>query len=751
VANRARQAAPSLDRAFLRTKLHPPPLRGELLKRAELLSALARPGIHRLTLVSAPPGFGKSTLLAQWAGHIGESRPFAWVSLERADNDAVRFWSYVLAALEPYAPTLEQLRRRHLIAPGDALFELLLPALVNEFETVQAPVVLVLDDYHAITNRDIHEGVAMLVDHQPRTLHLVVASRSDPPFPLALLRARGELREIRASELRFDDGESATLLNDVFELGLADADVGTLQRRTEGWAAGLYLAALSLQGRAETGELIRSFAGTDRHIVDYLGVEVLESQSEDVREFLLGTSVLPRFCAPLCDAVLERGDSAKLLREIEASNLFLVPLDRTRTWYRYHHLFGELLKHELGMREPGLVARLHERASAWHVEHGTPREAIDHALASGDLARASDLIALHWNAFQNLGRLETVAGWLDELPEEVILADARLCIARTGNALTLGRRDEVEPWAAAALAAPLPDGPRVGASSIEAEANIYRAVRRFMVGSFTGAREAAGRAVELEAEDESPWRAMACAALGRTLFWCGELDGSARLLEEAVRFSQPGANTLSVTGALGYLALLRAEQERLAEAESLSEQALTLSADHGFGEHFVTMPARVAQAKVCLLRRDAAGADAAASGAVEVSERGAGPVERAYALLVHAETRRALDDRPGSRALTAAARGWAEQAEEQGVLEQLLATADQGASSAARSSDRDELSERELAVLRLLPGELSLREIGSALYVSQNTVKTHSKNIYRKLGVSSRSEAVARARGLKLI
>jgi LuxR family maltose regulon positive regulatory protein len=728
-------------------------LRRELLPRDDLLAALDADGPKRLTLVSAPPGFGKSTLLAQWAASPIETRLFAWVSLERADNDPVRFWSYVLGALEPFAAGLERIRGQHLNASGESLLELLLPALVNEVESMSRAVVLVLDDYHAIANQDIHEGVAMLVDHLPRSLHLVLATRSDPPLPLALLRARGELREVRASELRFSNEQTATLLNDVLHLGLSEADVDTLQRRTEGWAAGLYLAALSLHGRSQTRELIRSFAGTDRHIVDYLGVEVLENQDDDIRGFLLYTSILPRFCAPLCDAVLERDNSARLLKQIEASNLFLVPLDRTRTWYRYHHLFGELLRHELVQREPELVSTLHGRASVWHVEHGTKREAIDHALAARDVRAAADLIALHWNEFQNLGRLETVEAWLDALPEEVVLGDARLCLARTGNVLTLGRRDEVEAWAEAAVRAPLPEGPRVGAASVEAEANIYRAVRRYMVGSFSTAREAASRAVELEAGDSSPWRAMACAALGRTLFWCGDRDESVRLLEEAVGCSQPGANTLSVTGALGYLAVIRVDQGQPAEAERLSEAAVTLSTEHGFAEHFVAMPAHLAQAKVHLQQGDGEAADSCATRAVSLSERGAGPVERAFALAVHADIRRALGDTASSRALAAAARGLADEAAERGILDELLARVDRAAGTAgrARPSDRDELSDRELAVLRLLPTDLSLREIGSALYVSQNTIKTHSKNIYRKLGVSSRLEAVTRAREARLI
>src|SRR5262245_25724817 len=309
---------------MLRTKLNPPPARRELVPRADLLARLV--GTEpRLILVSAPPGFGKSTLLAQWSSSERERRSFAWVSLERGDNDPVRFWSYVLGALEPYVPGLPDLPQRFLNAPGDALSELLVPALVDALEGMERPAVLVLDDYHVISNGDIHEGMGMLLDHLPSQLQLTLATRSDPGLPLGKLRARGELLEIRASDLRFDVDESAVLLNDLLGLGLSPEHVTRLQRRTEGWAAGLYLAALSLHGRTEAEALVDTFAGSDRHIVDYLVGEVLENQREDIRTFLLRTSILVRFTAALCDDLLERSDSGAALREIEASYLFLVP------------------------------------------------------------------------------------------------------------------------------------------------------------------------------------------------------------------------------------------------------------------------------------------------------------------------------------------------------------------------------------------------------------------------------------------
>jgi LuxR family maltose regulon positive regulatory protein len=730
--------------AILRTKLNPPPARRELVQRADLVARLVGSDA-RLILVSAPPGFGKSTLLAQWSSAKGATRGFAWVSLERGDNDPVRFWSYVLRALEPYDADLADLLQRFLNAPGNAFSELLLPALVDALEAMSRPAVLVLDDYHVISNGDIHEGMGMLVDHLPATLQLTLATRSDPALPLGKLRARAELLEIRAADLRFDTGESEILLNDLLGLGLSPEHVSRLQRRTEGWAAGLYLAALSLHGRTEAAALVDTFAGSDRHIVDYLVGEVLENQRDEVRMFLLRTSILGRFTAPLCDDVLERADSGAILREIEASNLFLVPLDRTRSWYRYHHLFGELLRHELEQREPDAPVRLHRRASAWHAEHGTAREAIDHALASGDSSWAADLLAQHWNAFQNLGRLQTVEKWLDALPEDVVRDDARLCLARCGNFLTLGRRDQVEAWATAAEQAAVPAGPRVGAASIEAEANTYRAVGRYMLGRFSAALEAATRAVELERDDTSPWRSMACAALGRTLFWCGQRGQASERLEEAVRFSQPGANSLSVTGALGYLAVIRAQEGETEEAVRHAEAAIELSSDNGFGEHFVTTVAHIGRS-LALARADALeDADAAAARAVELSERGAGPVERAFALVVRSAARRALGDTSGAGSLSEAAADWAARVAEPGLLSELVGAAERRPRRHG-VVDRDELSDRELAVLRLFPTDLTLREIGSQLFISYNTVKTHARSVYRKLGVSSREEAVTAAR-----
>jgi len=734
---------------LLRTKLHPPPVRPELVPREATLAELVRRRLPRLIVVSAPPGWGKSTLLAQWSETDGD-RAFGWVSLDSGDDDPMRFWTYVLSAVEPFVSEARELGLRLVNAPPRAFAQFFLPRFVNALAELDRELVLVLDDYHLISSPHVHDVVRELVEHLPVTTTLALATRADPPLPLARMRARAELIEIRVDALRFSPVEASTLLRSL-GLELDASDIGRLERRTEGWAAGIYLAALSMRDRPDRKAFIDDFAGDDRHLVDYLGAEVLASQPADVRQFLLHTSVLDRFCGSLCDAVLDGSGSAATIAEIERSNLFVVSLDSKREWYRYHHLFGELLRHELGQREPELVPSLHRRASTWLREHGLFSLAIHHAIAAGDISDAADLIALNWNATQNLGRLETVAHWLDSMPTAVVRADERLCVARTGNMLTLGRREEVEEWADAAERAGPRDGPRVGAATVEAETNIYRAVCRYMLGNFTGAEAAARRAVEIEQDDASPWRAMALAALGRTLYWLGEKDEAAERLEEAVGSSQPGANSLSVTGALGYLAMMRCEGKDLAAAERLALEAASLSEECGFAEHWVTMIALLARGRALLERDQSVDAEAMTARAVELSRRGAGPVETAFALVSHGESKLALADRDGSQALFTEARTWIDRCAEPRFLTALAERAAGSFRRRPRTGDRDELSDRELSVLRLLTGPMTLREIGSTLYISLNTVKTHARSIYRKLGVSTREEAVTRARELGLV
>src|SRR3954469_1911822 len=400
------------------TKLHVPEPRPGLVARSELLARLAAEADGRLTLVCAPAGWGKSLLLAGWHASEAERRPFAWVSLDPGDDDPVRFWSYVIGALRTVEPGLGDAALAALPTAGPALLEAVLPMLVNELAEIPRPIVLVLDDYHVLHDEVIHASVAFLLRHLPRTVHVAIASRFDPPLALSRLRAAGEVVEVRAGDLQFSHDEADALLNDMLALGLDRADVTLLRERTEGWPAGLALAALSLRDQGDRSAFIHAFAGDDRHIGEYLH-DVISEQPRPVREFLLRTAILERLCAPLCDAVTGGSDSAALLAEAYRSNLFLVALDDRGRWFRYHHLFRDLLREELARSEPELVAELHRRASVWHESNGDVDDAIFHATAGGRIDSAAELIAQHWRpAFQVSPR--TVARWLRALPPEAM-------------------------------------------------------------------------------------------------------------------------------------------------------------------------------------------------------------------------------------------------------------------------------------------------------------------------------------------
>ena len=377
---------------LLATKLHVPAMGIALVHRPLLLDSLSAGRRCKLTLLSAPAGWGKTTLLAQWAMGSGEEQRFGWLSLDASDNDPVWFWMYVVAALQKADPGVG-IRAVELLAMGADPVHVVLPTLLNDLDTIARPIVLILDDYHLVVSQAVHEQLAFFISRMPANLHLVLATRSDPMLPLARWRASGELAEMRTDDLRFGALDADHLLNDVLGLDLTQADIQLLHRRTEGWAAGLYLAALSLAGRADPAEFIKTFAGDNRHIVDYLMAEVLDGQPPDLRSFLLRTSVLGRLSGPLCDAVLQTSDSALVLARIERENLFVVPLDTSRNWYRYHQLFGELLRTELRRSDPDLVADLHRRAAAWFETEGLIDEALHHLIAAGDIARNPDLIA----------------------------------------------------------------------------------------------------------------------------------------------------------------------------------------------------------------------------------------------------------------------------------------------------------------------------------------------------------------------
>jgi LuxR family transcriptional regulator, maltose regulon positive regulatory protein len=717
----------------------------------DLVAALADPS-RSLTLLSAPAGSGKTTLLAEWHADGREERPFAWLSLDEEDNDPVRFWTCIIEALRAVRPEIGDRAEAALRAPGTSLNVDVLPLLINELVELPDPMVLVIDEYHLVSDGLIHESIGFLVDRLPATLHLAMATRSDPALPLPRLRSRDQLTEIRASDLRFSEEEAAAMLSD-FGLRLDTEQVSLLHRRTEGWAAGLQLAALSLRNRSSPDEFIASFAGDDRQIVDYLWSEVLSDQDPRLLQFMLRTSILDRLSTSLCAAVTGDEDAAEHLTALELGNIFTVPLDSSREWYRYHHLFRQLLRSRLEREPDQLVPELHRRAATWYEENHLIPDAIRHANAAADTAMAAELTAAHWSESFNSGFLVTVAGWLDALPEATVAGDSRLWLARVWTAMDQGRLDETDRWL------------KRGEEVAEAEAlaatrdkwlRALRAIHSFKSGD-VGAGRVAVRTLDVSPDDEDPfWSTVACFALGITAYWSGEARGAERVFEQARRLAEANGNALGTIYALGYLGTISIERGAEREAEHLLRRAAdTVGGEPQLDEHFTAMVAHLARGRLLAGQGSLASAEGELTRALELARRGAGNLELAAALLASGELRHTEGDAEIARELVAEASRLVERCADPGIGREQLARVQRTLSAGAADSRSDvagaELSERELGVLRLLPSGLSLRQIGAELYVSLNTVKTHVRHIYLKLDAGSRNEAVARARELGLL
>ena len=544
--------------------------------------------------MSAPAGFGKTTLLAEWlAGAPADGRSLAWLSLDRRDNDPALFWTYLVAALKTAAPGAGA-GALSLLQPPQPPNEAGLVALLNDLDAISDDVVLVLDDYHVLDARDVQDGMAFLLDHLPPQIHLVIGSRADPALPLARLRGRGELVEIRAADLRFTPGEAAAYLNEMMGLQLTARDVAALEGRTEGWIAALQLAALSLQGREDVAAFIDGFAGDDRYIVDFLAEEVLQRQPEQVQQFLLQTSILDRLSGPLCDAVTGRDGSKAMLAALERGNLFLVPLDDRRRWYRYHQLFADVLHARLRDEQPDDVPELHRRASEWHERNDEPSEAIRHALAARDFDRAADLVELAIPAMSRTRQEAAVRGWLELLPDEVVRVRPVLSVGFAGALLTGGelegveaRLQDAERWLNTATGSGTgPQAPPAemvvvddeGFGSLPVMIELYRAALALARGDGPGTVRHARRALELSPADEHLGRASAAALMGLASWASGDLEAGYSGYAECMAGLRRAGHIADTFGCAIALADIRRTQGRLGEAMRTYEQALQRAA-----------------------------------------------------------------------------------------------------------------------------------------------------------------------------
>ncbi|HET6869329.1 MAG TPA: LuxR C-terminal-related transcriptional regulator [Solirubrobacteraceae bacterium] len=743
----------ALETVVLETKLTRPNLRAEVLARQELVALLRAGGSRRLTLVAAPPGFGKTTVLAEWTAE--EAGPaVAWFSVDEDDNDPARFLAYLAAALRRAAPESGRRALAALRSPGADLAQVVLPLLLTDLAGLDRDLVLVLDDYHLITNPKIHEALASLIEHSPPAFRLVIATREDPPLPLGRLRARGELSELRAGELRFSGEETEAFLNDALGLELSAEDVDSLHARTEGWPAALYLAALSLQGRPDASALVERFAGDDRYLVDYLTSEVLAGQTPELRSFLLQTSILKRFCGPLCDAVAKRENSSALLAELEHSNLLLVPLDRKREWYRYHHLFGELLQHELATTARGALPQLHRRASAWYRDAGLIIDAAHHAIAAGDVDAAARLVARHYAYFVDRGQLATVLHWLELLPRAAAAQDWLLCFAGTVVTAHAGQLDEAERWLELAERAPplVRDG-----QEPEGPLAILAAYLRLLRGDIGGTVAHARRALAAAPAADPLWALGPQMVLASGLWWAGEAGEASATVETVMRTARAARiHPMTVYG-LGVRAAIALDEQDEPTAEALARDATQLMHRAELEEHPWAAMAHVVQGTLLGRRSELDAAAAEIERGMELGRRQAAWQVTVCASLALAEVRQRQHEPTAARRLLTRVRDLLETLPDPGDgparLERtekalrLRATRDRAVASAPFW----ELSQREIEVLRLLPSRLSQREIAAELYVSFNTIRTHTRVIFQKLGVTSRAEAVARARELGLL
>jgi LuxR family transcriptional regulator, maltose regulon positive regulatory protein len=579
--------------ALLETKFYVPRSRRGQVPRPRLSERLDRGIASKLMLVSAPAGFGKTTLLTEWLA-AGPSAPAgerlaAWLSLDRGDNHPASFWAYVIAALRAAAGIGESALAL-LQAPQPPPVETVLTVLLNELGASAAEIVLVLDDYHLIDAREVQDGMAFLLDHLPPGLHVVIACRADPVLPLARLRARGELAEIRAAELRFTPDEAAAYLNGVMGLQLTARDVTALEGRTEGWIAALQLAALSMQGRDDVAGFIAGFAGDDRYVVDYLAEEVLQRQPDRVQAFLLQTSILGRLSGPLCDAVTGQGGGKGMLEALDRGNLFLVPLDDRRRWYRYHHLFADVLQARLLDELPGQVPELHRRASGWYEQNGERSLAIHHALAAGDFGRAADLVELAIPAMRRTRQETTARGWLEVLPDDVIRVRPVLSVTFAGALLITGeiegveeRLQDAERWLDTA-ADPGQGSPARPAEMVVADEEeyrrlpaaieVYRAALALARGDVPGTVRHARRASDLAPEDDYLGRASAAGFLGLASWSSGDLEAGHSAYAECMAGLYRAGYVTDTFGCAIALADIRLAQGRLGEAMRTYEQAL---------------------------------------------------------------------------------------------------------------------------------------------------------------------------------
>ena len=578
---------------LLYTKLHAPPFRPNLVPRPDLSAKLNQILASKLTLISAPAGFGKTTLVNEWAA--GRTQEVAWLSLDEDDSDPVRFLTYLIATLQ----TIEQDLASDIVnafqTPQPPPLKTAVNALINEIGALARDIIIVLDDYHLINNEAIHNALAYLLERQSPRLHLVITTREDPPLPLPRWRARGDLIEIREHDLRFDTAETTALFNEIIELDLTPEQIETLRNKTEGWISGLQLAALSMRGQEDMAQFVRSFAGSNRFILDYLMEEVFHQQPPEIQNFLLKTAVLEQFTAPLCDALLAVGEttgsveeeanhnpvlqnqstrpnSQAILAHLEQANLFIIPLDDARRWFRYHHLFADLLRQRLRLAAADTAA-LHLQAAVWYEENGFPNRAISHYLAAGAWDQAASLIELHSSELQKRGENTTFLHWMRSLPDEVIEAHPGLCLEYAWALALSGEPDKSEYFLRFAEEA-FRTNPAQYGKVLSAQIHVAR-IRQDLPQTISLSR----RALSLMTPAANEARSALSLNLGMAHWQSGQIHEAEQALSEAWLMAQEVQNFHIGILAVGFLSMAQAAQGQLHHAADLLQTAVDWDTD----------------------------------------------------------------------------------------------------------------------------------------------------------------------------
>ena len=593
---------------LLATKLYIPPARANRVPRSRLIEQLNIP--RPLTLIAAPAGFGKTTLLSNWLPQ--SQHCVTWLSLDEDDNDPIRFWGYVVAALQKLRANLGEDALKLLQSPQPPPVTAILSALINDVSSFPDNFSIVLDDYHLIKTQSIHEALTFLLDHQPPQMHVILTTRADPPLPIARLRARDQLTELRADDLRFTRDEAAMFLNEVMGLRLSADNIAMLDSRTEGWIAGLQLAALSMQGREDVSGFVQAFSGSHRHVLTYLAEEVLEQSPEGTLSFLLQTSILDRLCGPLCDAVLGGNESQTLLQKLEQANLFIVPLDDKGKWYRYHHLFAEVLQSRLQQTQPDLISELHCRASHWFEQNGLNAEAIEHALGGKDWIHAMNLIDANLENIQLRGEVATALRWLGALPDEAIHARPIMGLSHAwllvlGNDLkTVERRlGSVEQ----ALQADQTLG-LATKTTLLGQVAILRQINALQLDSPGEITIAAGRKLlALLPEDDLARRGFVLLFMGCVQYLSfGDMQAAERCFEESIQSSRSAGDAFTEMLARAHLSQMRVISGQLHAAELPCIDLRRLASEPGWEQVPAAGLSHVMLGRILYERNDLSGA-----------------------------------------------------------------------------------------------------------------------------------------------